>query len=200
MLTMNPDNAVMSDHSLLRRVREGQPDAATTLYLRYVEHLQALVRRQTSAQLATRLDTEDIVQSVFRTLFRRVVQNHYDVPAGEDLWRLILVLALHKVRNVARYHRSEKRDVQRTISMDQLSSMAEISSSRDEAAVQLLKMVIDEMAAEMPEGSRQIIELRVEGYEVSEIAERTGRAKRSVERVLQQFKEQMRVALYDDES
>ncbi len=188
----------VSDHSLLRRVREGEQDAATELYLRYVNHLQNLITRQTSPQLATRLDTDDLVQSVFRTFFRRVVQDHYDVPRGDDLWKLILVLALHKIRNAAVHHRSAKRDVRRTVSMGGAAPVQLGLSSPDETALATLRLVIAEISDPLPDSSRRIVELRIDGHEVSDIAEKTGRSKRSVERVLQQFREQLRAVL--DES
>ena len=83
-----------NDHTLLGRVRIGEQDAATELYLRYSGRLQAWASSRTSSSLKTRFDPEDVVQSVFRTLFRRVGEGLYDVPPGEELWQLLLVLAL----------------------------------------------------------------------------------------------------------
>src|SRR3954469_15267255 len=71
-----------SDHSLLARLRRGQQDAATQLYLRYAQRLRALVQARCSTQLAQRVEPDDIVQSVFRRFFQRAVQGDYDVPPG----------------------------------------------------------------------------------------------------------------------
>src|SRR5215470_6467109 len=87
-----------SDHSLLRRLRGGDQDAATQLYFRYANRILALARKNRSADLASRGDAEDIVQSVFRIFFRRTAKGHYDVPAGEDPWKLLLVIALNPLR------------------------------------------------------------------------------------------------------
>src|SRR5262245_23793795 len=105
----------VSDHSLLRRFRRGSQDAATQLYLRYVHRLRALVRANCSSQLTRRLEPEDIVQSVFRRFFRRVLKGDYDVPPGEELWGLFLVIALNKIRAEEAFHRAGKRDVRLTI-------------------------------------------------------------------------------------
>ena len=43
----------------------------------------------------------------------------------------------------------------------------------------------------MPTPHRQIIELRIESYEVAEIAEKVGRSKRTVERLLQECRKQL---------
>ena len=80
-----------SDGSLLRRLRKGEQDAATRLYLRYAKRLHGLATAQTGQDLKSRVDAEDIVQSVFRTFFRRAQEGHYEVPDGEEIWKLFLV-------------------------------------------------------------------------------------------------------------
>ena len=44
----------------------------------------------------------------------------------------------------------------------------------------------------------RIVELRVEGHDVAAIAQMTGRAKRSVERILQEFRERLSAEVRDD--
>src|SRR5689334_207958 len=90
------DAAEVSDHSLLRRVKLGHDDAATGLYLRYAQRLLALTRSKSSPALARRVEAEEIVQSVFGSFFRGAQQGYYDVPAGEELWKLFLVITLNK--------------------------------------------------------------------------------------------------------
>ena len=83
--------------------------------VRYAKRLNNLVERQCSAELARWAGVEDIVQSVFGSFFRRVRQGYYDVPDGDELWKLLLVIALHKIRGKATYHHAAKRDAHRTI-------------------------------------------------------------------------------------
>src|SRR5437762_486755 len=100
-----------TDSSLLRRLREGNQDAATKLYLRYAERLRLLARAECSPDLARRIDADDIVQSVFASFFQGVNRGLYEVPAGEELWKLFLVIALNKIRAKGVFHRAAKRDV-----------------------------------------------------------------------------------------
>src|SRR5262245_10642032 len=104
-----------SDQELLQRFRQGDEQAAAELYARYAHRLRALVKARCSSDLARRIDPDDIVQSVFRRFFQRVSQGDYDVPAGEELWGLLLVIALNKLRTEETYHRAGKRDVRLTI-------------------------------------------------------------------------------------
>jgi RNA polymerase sigma-70 factor (ECF subfamily) len=177
-----------SDRSLLRRFQNGQADAATLLYLRYAERLLTLAASQCGSDLAPRLDPEDIVQSVFRTFFRRAAEGHYEVPEGEELWKLFLVIALHKIRSTARFHRAAKRDVRATASGSPSGPDARDVEAPDEIALTSLRMVIDELLDSLPPSMRPIVELRIDGHEVDEIARRTQRSRRSVERALQEFR------------
>src|SRR2546422_5964478 len=114
-----------SDHSLLRRFRGGNTQAATELYLRYAHRLRALIKARCSAELARRLEPDDIVQSVFHRFFRGVRRGHYDVPPGDELWRLFLVIALNKVRAEENFHRAGKRDVRLTVADAAIATCAD---------------------------------------------------------------------------
>src|SRR5438128_859755 len=99
-------DAVPSDGSLLRKVRHGDQEAARLLYLRYAGRLRALARAKSSPELAGRVDVDDIVQSAFGSFFRGVFHGSYDVPAGEELWSLFLVITLNKIRATGAHHRA----------------------------------------------------------------------------------------------
>jgi RNA polymerase sigma-70 factor, ECF subfamily len=175
----------VTDQSLLRRFRSGDQDAATQIYLRYAHRLRALAQVQCGKDLGQRLDADDIVQSVFRSFFRVAKDGFYDVPAGEELWKLLLVMALNKIRAQGAYHRAAKRDVRQTTGGDHLEAAM---PRHDDEAFAVLQMVVAESLQHLPQVSRSIVELRIEGYEVAEIAKKTGRSKRTVERNLQDYR------------
>jgi RNA polymerase sigma-70 factor, ECF subfamily len=180
-----------SDHSLLKRLQRGQNEAPTLLYRRYAERLRALTAAQSSPDLAARVDPEDIVQSVFRTFFRRVAAGQYDVPEGEEIWKLLLVITLNKIRAVGAFHRAARRDVRQTTGGEVYDWAVRSEAGHDERPMALLQLVIDEVLDVLPPGHRPIIELRIEGYEVTEIAQQARRSKRTVERVLQEFRQRL---------
>jgi RNA polymerase sigma factor (sigma-70 family) len=193
---MTPIPADISDGSLLRRFRGGVSDAATLLYFRYADHLHSLAAARLSPDLEPRLGAEDIVQSVFRTFFRRAALGQYEVPDGESLWKLFLVMALNKIRSAAIHHRAACRDVSRTPNADVAAPQAGDGGRAD--ALSTLHLVIDELLQRLPPSSRVIIERRIEGYEVAEIAETAGCSKRSVERILREFRDQLHTILNED--
>lgn len=188
----------LSDRTLLRRFQGGEDDAATAIYLRYAKRLQRLAESQTGDELAVRLDPEDVVQSVFRTFFRRAAEGHYEIPDGEELWKLFLVIALNKIRTLGQYHRAAKRDVKQTKDFSKVEPFVASNASPDEQAYNVLRMTIEDVLGELSEGQREMVVLRIEGNDINAIAERTGRAKRSVERVLQKFREALAEKLNDE--
>jgi len=192
------ESSEWTDRSLLARYRAGQDDAATRLYLRYAERLRALAARQTASDLRARVDPDDIVQSVFRTFFRRVARGEYDVPEGEELWKLLLVIALNKVRATGAYHHAARRDTRHTTGGAAFSEAVRSRADRDETALATLRLVLDEAMSGLTESQREIVTLRIEGHDVDAITERSGRSKRTVERILQQFRDAMKQQLYGD--
>ena len=190
----SPGEPVRTDASLLRRFQAGEEDAATELYRRYAARLIDLAAAKTSPDVKQRVDPEDIVQSVFRTFFRRASLGEYEVPDGDELWKLFLVIGLNKIRAVAGFHKAAKRDVRQTAAAEAAATGA---TTPDDVAYRTLQMTIDELLTPLPETHREIVRLRTEGHEVAEIAARVGRAKRSVERILQEFRQKLQGLIHD---
>jgi RNA polymerase sigma-70 factor (ECF subfamily) len=191
-------NEEPSDHSLLARFRRGSEDAATQLYLRYAQRLRALARTRWSQDLARRMEVDDIVQSVFNTFFQRARRGYYDVPPGEELWQLFLVLALNKIRAKVAYHHAAKRDVRLTVDNAGFDHNEVKGLADDQTAYAFLNLAIMEALNRLPEWHKTMVELRIQGYEVAEIARQTGRSRRSVERVLQEARKTLGDILKED--
>jgi RNA polymerase sigma-70 factor (ECF subfamily) len=196
----SPDDGPLSDRRLLERFQSGDREAAELLYARYAERLRALTRRKSSSALACRMDPDDIVQSVFRNFFHAAREGGYDVPPGEDLWKLLLVIALNKIRARGTFHRAAKRDVRRTRRIDGQDPFTLAKENpHGQSGVMFLKMAADEALAQLPPLQRRIVELRMQGYQVHEIAGLTGRSLRTVERTLQHCRRQLTDLLADHE-
>lgn len=179
--------AKLSDDALLRRFQDRQIDAPTHLYRRYAKRLRAVVARRCSPALSARIDPDDVVQSVFCDFFRGAAEGRYEVPEGKDVWKLLLTIAMNRIRGVGDFHRAGRRDIRRTAGSEVYDQALELESGRDESTLTTLRMAIEEVLNTLPEHHRSIIEMRVEGYEVAEIAKRVHVSKRTVERVLQKF-------------
>lgn len=185
------DTGQTSDVSLLRRVKEGNEDAATALYSRYAARLLRLADRQVYDDIAKYVDHEGIVQSVFRTFFRRASFGQYDIAESDGLWKLLLVIALNKIRSAGAYHRAARRNASQTRSLTDELAVAQSQVSGEEQALVHLQLTIDELLEGLPADHQKIILSRIDGHGVNEIAQSSGRAKRTVERILQRFRTQL---------
>ncbi len=187
-----------TDRSLVRRLQVGSNDAASQLYLKYARRLQSLAKANVARDLSARLDVEDIVQSIFRTFFRRVSRGEYEIPEGEELWGLLLVIGLNKIRAVGEYHRAAKRDVRLTAGDAALDRAVEKEAEGDEVSLSILRMAIEELMEKFSPVHREVLNMRIEGNDIAAIAERVGRSKRSVERILQGLLESLAKVIRDE--
>jgi RNA polymerase sigma-70 factor (ECF subfamily) len=185
---------ILSDRSLLRRFRLGHEDAATELYRRYAPRLRQLARRQCAFGLGQRLDADDIVQSVFCDFFQGARKGCYDIPEGEDLWRLMLVIGLNKVRAKRTFHQAAKRDVRLTASDQCLKSQGHSGGWRRE----FLRLAFVEALMHLEAPERDMVELLLQGHDVGEIADKVGRSKRTVERNLQAVRQKLSRLLVEE--
>lgn len=175
---------------MLSRLQQGDRDAATALYLRYAQRIEAVARKNSAADLVARFDAEDVVQSVFRTFFRRASCGEYQLPSGDELWRLLLVIALNKVRRLSLHHRAKKRDVGKTADLTD-NDVGHSQAIAPAEGLAILQDVISQLLSELPESHRVMIRMRIDGASLEDVSSEVQRSRRTVERVLHQFRERL---------
>ena len=181
-----------SDQSLLQGFQAGDLEAATALYERYARRLCALARGHLPPNLSRQVDPDDIVQSVFRSFFEAARAGAFAVPDGSDLWPLLLVVALNKIRAQGAFHTAAKRDVRRTQGLGESDHLAGAVATLESGGAQpFLRLVAMDLIEALPPHVRAVVELRLEGYSVDQIAARVERTKRSVERLLQESRRRL---------
>ena len=168
-------------------------DISELLYNRYCEQLVAVVRCRLPADLASRMEAEDVVQSVFRRFISRYASGGYSVPEGSELWSLLFVMALNKIREECSYHRAARRSTQRSSAIDPV----DLAGDSGEWTSLHLQMSIEELLSPLSADRRAAVELRLAGHDVAGIADRVGRSKRTIERYLQEFRTRVEDALFD---
>lgn len=177
---------------LMDDLRGGHEQAAEQIVGQYTDALVAVARRQIGARLARRLDPEDVVQSTYRSLFVRVQRGEYDLGSGSDMWKLLVTMTLNKVRRHSKFHGAGRRNMARETHAT-ASAAAPEAHGHEPTPADAAELVdeVQNLLAALSERDRPIVELRLQGYDSAEIAERTGRAQRSVRRVLQHVRERL---------
>ena len=150
------------------------------------QHLLQVVRRNLPARLWRLLDPDDLVQSVFRSFFRRRVQGELADETIDDLTKLLVTMTLNKVRNAIQHHQRQRRDVRRDMIVHGDTPDISKFCGQDwniEHDLYLAELV-DKIMAGLPDVQREIILLRMAGRSVSEISNQVSRSERTVLRVL----------------
>jgi RNA polymerase sigma-70 factor, ECF subfamily len=157
---------------------------------RYSTGLMALARRQLPDRIRRRVDPEDVVQSVYRSFFRRLNDGRFSFEESHDVWRLLAVMTFHKARNAVRFHQRTRRDVRREISLPESESgITDPALMPGPEDLTVLFNCLEQLMANLPEEYRDIVIQRLEGRRIDEIAESVHRSRRTVMRVLARLQE-----------
>jgi hypothetical protein len=97
--------------SLIEGLRGGEQQAVVAFFNHYGPMLERLVERNLARGLRRRLGPEDVVQSACRTFLRRAEAGEFEITDSDSLWRLLCAIALTKVRQQARFHAQQKRNI-----------------------------------------------------------------------------------------
>jgi RNA polymerase sigma-70 factor (ECF subfamily) len=176
---------------LLARWREGDQRAASELFRRYADRLIALARSRLPAEMARRIDAEDVVQSVYRSFFANASDGHYALERGGDLWKLLVTITLHKLYHQVEKNSAGKRAILRERSTGDDNGFAAQVLAREPSPVEALALAdeLELLMRRLGPLERRMLELRLQGYTLEEIADQTQRSLRSVCRVLDEVKQ-----------
>jgi RNA polymerase sigma-70 factor (ECF subfamily) len=177
-----------SFHEFLARLRAKDGDAARQLFERFTRELIALARARFCGALRHKIDAEDVVQSTYKSFFRRYGGGNLDAAGWNSLWGLLTLITLRKCADRVAYHRAERRDVARELAA---SAAAADSAYLPEALAReptpheaaVLDETVTQLLAGLDEDERGVVELSLEGHTTQEISRRLDIPERSVRRV-----------------
>jgi RNA polymerase sigma factor (sigma-70 family) len=185
---MPTDNAplIWSSLVLLNQWRAGDARAAEALCSRYFDRLTALARSRLSSRLARRVDPEDIVLSVYRSFFDGARAGRFALNRGGDLWRLLAAITKHKLLRQARHQSAGRRSIDIEVPLEEADERR-ILQQRVEPTAEDAIALADELEwvfAQLNGVGRRVLELRLQGTELAQIARDTGRSQRTIRRTL----------------
>jgi RNA polymerase sigma factor (sigma-70 family) len=180
------DRVAWTSLVLLERFRAGDDLAAAELFDRYFQRLTALARSRLSPRLAQRTDPEDIVLSVYRSFFVDARAGRYSLNRGGDLWRLLAAITRHKLLRQARHQGADRRSVELEVPLDRVDEGRLRGRQPDPTPEDALALAdeLEQVLSQLDPFGRRVLELRLQGLQISEIAEDTCHSERSVRRSL----------------
>lgn len=102
-----------SHDNLIERLNEGVESAADQLDDRYRSQLRRLVEGEMDRRFRRREDAEDVVQSAFRTFYRRNSLGEFRIDSAADLWQLLATITRRKILKHVEKLEAGKRSLRR---------------------------------------------------------------------------------------
>lgn len=191
-LTVNENDSV----DLLARWKDGDEQAAAFLFERYVNQLIGMARNLLSEPMQRRVAPEDVVQSVYRSFFRKAEDDRYVLEKSGDLWKLLATITVSKVRGQVEFHTAKKRGIYTEESLKTNDSVCGFrpEAIADQPCPEDAAAVIEELQAvlqKLDPLQRQILELALQNKDVDEITVEVQRSARTVRRTLQQIRNEL---------
>jgi RNA polymerase sigma-70 factor (ECF subfamily) len=144
-------------------------------------------------RLAGRIDSEDVVQSAYRSFFAGAQAGRYDLERGGDLWNLLVTITLHKLFDQVERYSTQKRAVHREqpfSSEKALQGLQACLAADEPSPLEAVALIdrIEQLMRRLEPWEPSILELRLQGHDLNEIAARTQWSQRTVRRVLDKVK------------
>jgi RNA polymerase sigma-70 factor (ECF subfamily) len=181
----------------MARIRAGDQDATTAVFQRFAHRLLALAQSRLDQLTRQKTDPEDVLQSVFLSFFRRMSDKQWQLDSWDSLWGLLAMITVRKCGHRVDYFRAACRDVQREVCADNTwdsSAHAHEPASDDPtpSAAAMLAETVEHLLEGMEPRDRRIVEMSLEGYTSAEIGEQVGCTERTVYRILERVRNQLR--------
>lgn len=180
------------DRVLIEQFKAGSESAARELFDRYCERLMRLARRRIGQRMTSRVDPEDVIQSAFRTFFTRVRKDEFKFEGENDLFKLLVRLTVHKTLRQVAFHRAAKRnpELEAAQASDAYELLQQLTDSDPPPEVEVA--LVDEFERfmnQLPAFDRRVLEMKLQGYSTTEIAEALSSYDRKIRRVLERIQE-----------
>ncbi len=180
----------------LEGLRQGEEEAAREVFQRFCTRLMALARSRLDGRLRPKLDAEDIVQSVFKSFFPRLADQQFELESWDSLWSLLTLITLRKCGRRLEHFRAARRDVQREVAGggaadDSAPAWEAVACEPTPSEAAVLAETVAQTLGALKDRERQIVELRLQGYTVPEIAAEVGRSEHTVKWTLQRVRERL---------
>jgi len=183
---------------LISKVKEGDEESVRELWNRYSGALVRSAQSRMNKQVAAKVDSEDLAQSVFFAIYRGAVEDKFDqLNDRAGFWTLVLAITRRKAVDRIRKLTAAKRGGEAALRASQGSlgdsgdNLVDRAPSREvdpQVEVEcndLLKALTEQLDAEDASGMLTNVAMsRIAGLSVKEIASELERTERTVERKL----------------
>jgi RNA polymerase sigma-70 factor (ECF subfamily) len=175
------------------RLRSGDGEAARQLVRQFTHSLIALARRRLPGRLQRKVDAEDVVQSVYRSFFRRLDRGRIELRDWSSLRHLLATMTKCKCINQVNHFAAEGHKAELEVPLpltteegDPGPTLASRLPAPDQAAE--LAETVEYLLRGFEDWQREVVVLYRERYTIPEISERVRYSERAVHRTLERVR------------
>jgi RNA polymerase sigma-70 factor (ECF subfamily) len=181
---------------LLARLRAGDEGAADRIFRHYAGRLIALARSRLDTVMRRKVDPEDVLQSVFKSFFRRDAGRPFDLESWDGLWGLLARITLRKCGHQVEHFRAACRDVRREAGLepgpdDSGTAWEALAREPTPPEAAALAEAVEGLMRSLEGRDREIVTLALQGFTAAEISAQLSRPERTVYRVLGRVKKRL---------
>ncbi len=204
VMTVGRPNAYQDDRSaeqtsdipaFLKRIQDGDEEAASELLCRYEAEVRLVVRRQLPRLLRSRFDSLDFMQSVWGSFFRRVRAGSAPSQFADRRHLVAFLARAAKNKVIDEYRRaaSLKHDMHREEPIFGEDQKPRELASGEAGPVDMAeaKEILNQLRDLMPEHRRAVLDLKAEGLSSREVGQRLGVSERTVQRVIEDLRNRL---------
>lgn len=167
---------------LIERLNEGDLDAAEKAFLAYEPYLRIAIRRQLSGPLRAKLDSRDVIQSVWADVLHQFREAGWRFADRAHLRAFLMKVARNRLIDRRRQHHRAL-DRERPLGDLKAHEQPRADQPRPSEVAQGEELW-QQMLASCPPAHREILRLKRDGLPLSEISARTGFHEGSIRRIL----------------
>jgi len=164
------------------------PKSSSELDEQYRARLCQLVQREMNRRFRRKEDPEDVVQSAFRTFYRRNALGEFHVDSSVDLWRLLETIARRKILKHVEKLGAGKRDPKRE-EYTQGDDLRGQAPAPEEAA--MAADLLETALAGLDETYVKVLHMRLQNCAEEEIAAKLGCTRSFVRTRLQRIRDRL---------
>ncbi|WZO99625.1 RNA polymerase sigma factor [Isosphaeraceae bacterium EP7] len=167
---------------LIQRLNEGDHAAAEQVFIEYEPYLRMAVRRQLTGALRAKLDSMDIVQTVWADVLKGFKESGWRFADRGQLRSFLTTLARHRLIDRRRHYRRSMESERPMGDADpgDFPASGQPRPSEEAQGMELWR----QMLGLCPPQHRALLELKRQGLPLAEIAARVGLHEGSVRRIL----------------
>ena len=96
---------------LITKLQAGDESAAVAILERYTGRLIGLARKRLGPGIRSKLDPDDVLQSVYRSFFLRHRKGKFQLKDWDNLWSLLATITLRKCGHRIEWFYADRRDI-----------------------------------------------------------------------------------------